>query len=235
MDTDRLFLRLNSFFSVVVALDYAWNALLDSQASQRAEGTGILFGAHRFWSLTLHDLAYQSPYIAAMIQYIPTFMMISLMICIYIQVRERSSILSRWALGGGIALAVVLLAHRIYEGAIASAAYGYLDAASWLARREILGHSIELSRLDSLQRVFLGQASALALSLLGILFLMGQGFERWVGSAFIVCFLAVVFRPALHTLGINEAVAIFTLPAVAFTLSAIYLWMTSFSRHIKKN
>ncbi|MBI4468871.1 MAG: hypothetical protein HY650_06055 [Acidobacteria bacterium] len=230
MDIDRLFLRLNSGFSVVVALDYAWNALLEDMIVRERSQSGWLYALHQTWGLALRDLSYQSPYIAALIQYIPTFMMISLMICIYIQVRERSSILSRWALGGGIALAIVLLARRIYEGAIASAAYGYIDAASWLARREILGHAIDLTRLDVLQRVFLGEASALALSLLGILFLMGHGFERWVGGAFIVCFLAVVFRPGLHTIGIGEATAIFLLPSVAFAMSAVYLWMASSGR-----
>ena len=226
MDSDRLFLRLNSFFSIMVALDYAWNAVLESRISS-GEETGLLFAAQRFWGLLLKTLSYQSPYLAALVQYIPTFMMMSLMICIYIMVRERSTILSRWALGGGITLAIVLLARRIYEGAITSAAYGYLDAAAWLARREVLGHSVELARLDSLQRVFLGEASALALSLIGILFMMGQGFERWVGYSFIICFLAVVFRPALPTLGMSESVALFLLPSGAFALSAIHLWFAS--------
>lgn len=229
MDSDRLFLRLNSFFSMMVALDYAWNALLESNISS-GEETGILFATQRFWAILLRALSYQSPYVAALIQYIPTFMMISLMICIYILVRERSSILSRWALGGGIALAIVLLARRIYTGAITSAAFSYLDAATWLARREVLGHTVELARLDSLQRVFLGEASGLALSLIGVLFMMGHGFERWVGYSFIFCFLAVVFRPALHTLGISESIALFLLPSMAFCLSAVHLWFASMGR-----
>ena len=230
MDSDRLFFRLNSLFSAIVALDYAWNALLERELTNGRLQSGMLYTFYQSSVYFLRDLSYQSPYIAALIQYVPTFMMISLMICIYIHVRERSSILARWALGGGLALAIVLLARRIYEGAMSSASYGYFDAASWMARRDILGRSVELTRLDNLQRVFLGQASGIAFSLIGILFMMGQGFERVVGGIFILSFLAVVFRAALPTFGIHEGVAIFILPAIGFALCAVTLWLASSSR-----
>ncbi len=234
MNSDTFFLRLNSIFSAVVALDYGWNALLEHQLSRGADSTGASFAAHQFGVQLLRRISFQSPYLAMFLQYLPTFMMISLMICIYIQVRERSSILSRWALGGGIALAVILLVKKIHEGILTSVSSGYVDVALWEVQRDVLRSSADFTRLDNLQRVFLGEASALTFSLIGVLFVMGHGLERIAGIVFVLCFLAVALRPVLPMIGLTEEVAIFVLPAIAFTLSAVALWFASNQRPAEK-